>query len=66
MSRVLIVLALTAFVFGVADKNVRTKQLDREHLQVSCANGADPAIIGAARYNTIIVSCTDERRSHGE
>jgi hypothetical protein len=53
---------LAGYAFGVATANIRYKILDGQHMSVSCANGADPAIKGAAQYNTIVISCTDERK----
>ena len=55
-----LVLSVTAYAAGRS--NIQSKQIDGQHLMVSCANGADPAIKGADQYNTIVVTCTDERK----
>ena len=56
----LLVLMSLAYADGRA--NLQFRVVDNEHISVSCANGADPTVTPAERYNTIVVSCVDERR----
>ena len=55
-------LVLMSLAYAAGRANIQFRVVDNEHITVSCANGADPAIVGAKSYNTIIVSCVDERR----
>ncbi len=54
-------LILASVAYAAGRSNVQYHEIDSQHLRVSCANGADPSIVGATQYNVIIVSCTDER-----
>ena len=62
MKQILFAVLVLAGIALATQSNIRAKQLDSEHLQVSCANGADPGIKAAESYNTIVISCTDERK----